>query len=197
MDLELPERLHGTRDLLTRSLVTHPHEKAPAMPADLAADLMARFQPQQAEKQASPSPTWFQRACNFLATPAFGAVAAAVVVIGIAMPMLSGPGSKTAETFRGGDTAYTAASAVRIVLVGENSGQRTALEASGDFESSSFVDSSSVSAIEDVPGPKVIIDFPAGMIRGLSDKGTLMYQTAIPEDAVDLAPAVADVVSRL
>lgn len=198
MQLELPERLLVTRDVLTRCLPTHAAEKAPAMPVGLAADLAGRFAPKAAIRNESACISWVDKVKNFLATPGFGAVAAAVVVLAAAVPMFS-QGDRTApkESFRGGESMVVPADQVRIYFLGDNAAARAAVESSGNFESSALTDAASSEAVQAAPGSKVLVDFSAGMITAFGADGEVLSQKVLPTDTAKVADAIAKVVAGL
>jgi hypothetical protein len=188
MDPDLPERLLPTRDLLGRSLMLHPREQAPAMPAGLAADLALRFAPGAIEKPSPPGIPLMEKVRTWLSTPGFGLAAAAVVVVGIAIPMISTPDR---EIFRGA-AQQAGTDMVRIAFIGEEAKIETAIKSSGNFEAFAFA----VGA-ESLPGPKVVIDFRAGVISAVDRDGQTVHSKPIPADAKDAPDAVADAISRL
>lgn len=190
MDLDLPSHLHSTRDLLMRSLVMHP-EQAPAMPAGLASDLSARFSPRPATAAPVKPVAWLDKVRHFLATPAFGMAAAAVVVMGIAAPMVSGPSSER-ETFRG-QAAVASADAVGIVFVGNNPEVVSAIRASGDFEASAITTLENEAA---PAGPAVIVDFSQGTVSSIARDGSTLHREDLPADASGVAAAIASALSR-
>jgi hypothetical protein len=195
MHLELPEHLHSTRDLLLRSLPAHPLEEAPAMPAGLAEELMARFVPKTIIMPVVEGASLLGKLRAFLATPAFGVTAAAVVILGVAAPMVSQPTAQ--ETFRGADSSAVAGGAVTILFVGTNRAVQSAVENSGNFEPSAFRSAVDLSSVQDVAGAKVLIDFNTGKIQAIDATGAETYSASIPAEAEKVAGAVADAVSRL
>ena len=198
MHLELPERLFVTRDVLTRSLPTHPAEKAPAMPAGLAAELAGRFVPEGALRQDSACVSWLDKVKSFLATPGFGAVAAAVVVLGVAVPIFSqGDRAAPQESFRGGQTMAAPGEQVRIFFVGDNAAVRSAVESSGNFEASALANAASVEAVKTEKGPKVLVDLNAGVITSFSSEGEVLSQKMLPAEAGKVADAIARMVAGL
>jgi hypothetical protein len=191
MDLDLPSNLHSTRDLLMRSLVMHP-EQAPAMPAGLAADLSARFAPREiAAPQVAPV-SWFEKVRGFLSTPVFGVAAAAVVVMGVAVPMISAPADRGSEVFRGQPAALSA-DTVRIVFIGQDAGMVSQIKASGDFEATAISTSESAAT---VTGPAVIVDFTAGSLSAVDADGTLLHRTDLSGDASEVSASIASALSR-
>lgn len=195
MDLELPAHLHATRDLLTRSLVSH-SERAPAMPAGLAADLKARFEPRRAPAQAASTRSWAFSLRSLFATPAFGAVAAAVLVLGTAIPLLQGPADTPSETFRGAAAVAPEAS-VQVIFIGEDTGDRAAVEASGNFESASLLSAENIEAALELAGPKVLVDFTARTITAYDAAGNAVHDEAMPASSSQLGDAIAKAVTRL
>jgi hypothetical protein len=197
MHLELPERLLVTRDVLTRSLPTHPLEKAPAMPAGLVADLSGRFAPQAALRHESARLSWFDKVRGFLASPGFGAVAAAVVVLGVAIPMFSAGDRGTQETFRGGETMVAPGEQLRIFFVGENGAARSAVESSGTFEASALTEAENAAAAMSAKGPKVIVDFSAGHVMAFDAQGVEVSRSTLPVEAKQVPGMIAKAVSTL
>ena len=187
MDPDLPERLLPARDLLSRSLVLHPWELAPAMPSGLAADLVARF----AQRTAEPAfrrISLTERFRNWLASPGFGLTAAAAVVIGVAIPMLSAPD----EMFRGDEPTSASTDTVKIAFIGEDADVAAAIKSSGNFEPFAFAaDAASL------PGPKVVIDFHTGTVSAVNASGTTIHSSQLPTEVKRAPDAVADAVSRL
>ena len=191
MDLQLPANLHATRDLLMRSLATH-HEQAPPMPAGLASDLSARFAPRVMKTVVSAPLSWSEKVRTFLGTPAFGAVAAAVVILGVVAPTLSGP---SPETFRG-DLPVVQAPAVRIIFTGDSPETRAAVEASATFESSSLSSMDSKAAASQ-SGPKVIVNLTTATITAIDRDGATLYRSAVPSEPGKVADAIALAVQSL
>lgn len=191
MDPDLPERLHSTRDLLTRSLVLHPREQAPAMPAGLAADLTARFAAGPAIRATATPARWMEKVRTFLAAPGFGLAAAAVVVVGVTVPMLTAPDVSPAETFRG-DNGTRRNDTVRIAFVGENPKVEAAVKSSGNFEPLAFI-----ADADSLPGPKVVIHFREGTVTAFDATGTAVHTAVLPAKPSDVAGVLADAISRL
>lgn len=191
MDLQLPADLHATRDLLMRSLATH-REQAPPIPAGLAHDLSAHFAPRTLKTVVTAPLSWSEKVRAFLSTPAFGAVAAAVVVVGVAAPILSRP---SAETFRG-ELPVVQAPAVRIIFIGNAPEVRTAVEASATFESASLSSMDSQAAASK-PGPKVIVNLTSSTIIAIDRDGATLYRSAVPTDSGKVADAIALAVQAL
>jgi len=197
MHLELPERLLPARDVLTRSLPGHPLEKAPAIPPDLAAELAARFVRRTTPWQEEIPRPWRARVRSLLATPGFGAVAAAVVVLGVALPMfVSGP-EEARETFRGGGGPALPAEQVRIYLVGENAAIRAAIENSAIFEASALVTGPRADAASAAAGPKVIVDFTTDTVTAFDAGGRETGRDKLPAEAKEVPAALMKTVATL
>jgi hypothetical protein len=186
MDLELPENLRATRDLLTRSLIMH-REQAPAIPAGLARDLADRFATAAADPQPMPV-SWLEKVRGFFGTPAFGAVAAAVLVLGVA--------SYPAESFRG-SLSSAAGGETRVLFVGNNPEVLASVKASGIFEPSALHAVEGMVAAGVIPGPKVVVDFTSGTITAIDHKGTTLDHSSLPANSTEVAAAIAAALSRL
>ncbi|WP_367873885.1 hypothetical protein [Luteolibacter sp. Populi] len=191
--MDLPPHLHSTRNLLMRSLPAHGQEQAPPMPAGLADDLLARFAPKSVVIARPVS--LFGKARTFLATPGFGLAATAVVLLGIGVPMLSGPSRQ--ETFRGANLAGAASEGPGICFVGRNAALQSAIEKSGSFEISAFRSASNRETALALSGSKVVVDFTTDTITAYDAEGNEVHSAKIPDQEVRVAGAVADAVSRL
>lgn len=165
------------------------------MPADLAADLMARFAPRPVVGAQAPSVSWTGKIRTLFATPRFGMIAATAVVIGVAIPMLTHPDAGLPETFRGGGPAAVPAQGVRIVVVGGEPRAAADLRSSGNFEVSAISTEATTATASTIAGPKVVVDFTAGTITAVDSYGTTVHQAEIPSS--DVSAAVADAISRL
>jgi hypothetical protein len=196
MQLELPDRLHATRDLLMRSLIPQSGEPAPSMPASLALDLADRFAPRSPLVPVSATLSWLQRARHFLASPAFGAVAAAVVLLGAALPLLQRPVSLPKDSLRGA-AGEVAAETVRILFIGDHPAAREAVVASGMFEPDAISSIARDTDAEALPGPKVLVDLATSTITAIDRDGATIHRVAVPSSAANLADAIAFAVSTL
>lgn len=198
MDFELPAHLHATRDLLTRSLVSHP-ERAPAIPRGLVADLSASLENRRAPSLVTVTRTrsWTSQLRRWFATPAFGAMAAAVLIVGTALPLMDGrSSSSSSETFRG-DHGATTAPTTRIIFIGGEASDRAAIESAGLFEAASLLSVESIESAREIDGPKVIVDFTARSITAFDAGGTVASEEAMPDSSSQLGNSIAKAVSRL
>ncbi len=194
MNPELPSHLHSTRDLLLGSLRIHPEDQASAMPADLLADLTSRFEVPAPAAVQTPSLSWFAKIQSFVARPAFGVAALAVVILGLALPSMMAP-APVATGFRGAATAVAPSESVRILLVQAPADIVSSLENSGDFETGAIASVSSIPA--DSSAARVIVNFETSEISAISADGTVISTDALPADPVALSAAIATAVSRL
>ncbi|MCW1884260.1 hypothetical protein OKA04_05920 [Luteolibacter flavescens] len=189
MDPDLPERLLPARDILSRSLVLHPQDLAPAMPSGLAEDLAARFAAPPIHDTTPASPGLMERLRNWMASPGFGVAAAAVVVVGVAVPMIWAPD----EMFRGTDKQVAMPTdMVKIAFVGQNPRLEMALKSSGHFEPLAFENDA-----DSVPAPKVVIDFNTGTVSSVNREGATVYTSPLPANIKDAPTIVSDAISRI
>ena len=195
MNSDLPSHLHSTRDLLMGSLRLHPEDQPSAMPADLLADLTDRFEAPAPAAVRTPSLSWFAKIQSFVARPAFGVAALAVVILGLALPSMMAP-APVATGFRGAATAVAPSESVRILLVQAPADIVSSLENSGDFETAAISAVSSLPAA-DSSSARVIVNFETSEISAISADGTVISTDALPADPVALSAAIATAVSRL
>ena len=196
MPLELPERLHATRDLLMRSLIPTHAEQAPEMPTSLALDLTDRFAPRRPTAPDTRSLSWLQKARHFLATPTFGAVAAAIALLGAALPLLQNHAALPGESLRGTHGAL-ANEAIPILFVGQHPDVLQTVLDSGLFEASNLSSASSLAEAEARPGAKVIVDLSTSTITAITKENATVQRVAVPTSPDNLADAIAFAVSSL
>lgn len=196
MKLELPPHLESTRLMLQGSLRLRPSEPVPAMPAGLFDDLTRRFASQKIVIEPKRRLRWAERLRGMLASPTFGLAAAAVMVFGVVTPFLnrssdaSGP-----DAFRG--TAGSVSAPAMIVLVDGPAELENTLGGSGQFEAGSLLSVRDLAAVEEIAGPKVILDFASATIQVVSESGETVHSGTMPESIADLTLAVADALTRL
>lgn len=189
MNIELPEHLKATADLLSKSLHLHPQDKAPAVPESLVSDLATEFVP------ASPTQTkvsWISKIHDLVATPGFGLAAAALLVIGFLAPSLTNPSqnSESAETFRGANVAYSASDA-SIVLITDNSETRQLLEESGLFDMSAVIETSDPLVAATLQKAKLLVDVKGGAIVGYNKDSREVVADKLPSDRSKVAERIA------
>ena len=178
---ELPEHLRPVRDALMQTAHGSEPEDFPEASDELLDDLEEKLRGRIPQRMAKPAVPWHQRVLSFLATPAFGAVAALVVILFFAVPRFTG-----SDRFR--DPSEGSGSAARIVLVGADQATSDALSGDGLMDPSSVVRVDDASEAELVEPPKLVIDFKAGTLRQVRADGTVVDST-LPEDS-DLLPGV-------
>jgi hypothetical protein len=194
MNLELPQDLQSTRDMLAGSLQMHASEKAPSLPGDLFEDMFQRFSQAPSVATAVESRTWFAAIQSFISRPAFGVAAFAVVVIGLALPNMMSPTVANAG-FRGAVPVETATGNVRIVLIKAPSDIQKLIESSGDFEKG-VISSVEMTAGADT-GARVLVDFGAYTITAIDANGEAIHAATLPGDSNEISSAIALAVSKL
>ena len=193
MNIELPQHLQATADLLSGSLQRHSQDTAPPIPRGLADDLSSRFAP------ASPAPavqsskvSWFEKARSFVATPAFGLAAAAMVVLGFFTPALMTPaqvGTPT-ESFRGSHVVHTSSNA-SIVLITDNSETRRLLEESGLFDMSIVIETSDPLVAATISTAKLLVDVKGGAMVAYNAESREVLADHLPDDPSRIAERIA------
>lgn len=186
---ELPDHLRPTANLLSASLCLRSNEKAPAIPADLLADLTARFSATPMVQAAPQKHSWFQAARSFVSRPAFGICSAAAVVAIIAVPSLIKEDDST--VFRGDVTIQTDIDAASIILVGAPEGTREMLQSNGYFDSTALTGQTASSA-----SAKVVVDYNSSLILAIDSQGKTIFSTEIPANDDELADAIATALSN-
>lgn len=195
MNHELPQNLTATRDLLAGSLQLHATERAPEVPADLLNDLVRRFNAEPVTRAAVQSRSWFEAVQSFIARPAFGMAALAIVVLGVSLPQLIDSNSSPATgSFRGAVDTTPARPSVRIFLIQSPDGYQQALESLGDFESDMI---SAVSSSDSITGPRILVDFVALTITAVNASDEKIHTAPLPMGAEEISAAIATAISRL
>ncbi len=194
MNPDLPESLHSTRDLLAGSLQMRASDHVSSMPGELFDDLAMRFNQAPAAPVVLPSLSWFEKVQSFIARPAFGVAAFAIVIIGLALPGMIRP-AQTGSGFRGVATVSPSGEMVHIFLIKAPSSVLRELENSGDFEKGA------ITALENlndtIGGAHVLVNFETSEITVVNADGEATFKTSLPEDPSGLSPAIASAVSRL
>lgn len=174
----------------------HASEQAPALPGDLLNDLSRRFNTAPALVPTSHTRSWFATLQSFVARPAFGVAALAVVVLGISLPGMIKPESKIpGGGFRGTVSNTPAALDIHIVLIQAPTGFQKALEDEGDFESG--VITSTRSSEVTTTGPRILVDFTTSTITAINASDEKIHIGSLPVDPADISSAIAAAVSRL
>ena len=192
MNHDLPKNLESTRNLLAGSLQLHSSEQAPALPGDLLNDLASRFSATPAAAAPLQQRSWLARIQSFIARPAFGMAAVALVVLGVSVPSLMD--SAPAGGFRGKVSGTAESPEIRIVLLSPPTGFQSSLVAAGDFESSMI---SSTTTGDGLTGRRILVDFSTATITALNASDEKIHTAPLPKDAEEISAAIAAAVSRL
>ena len=198
MELNIPDHLETTRNILAGSLRFRSDEAPPSIPQDLLSDLTHRFTPTHRIIVEPPkhSVSILERAMRFFSTPAMGATALIALVLSFAATSLV---PEQAETTRGGYAidSSLAKSPTSILLAGGPYDIVSALGSIGDLEVNSLIQVESMAATSDIAGAKVIVDFKGGAILSLNSSGETVSSAEIPADLGDLSMAIVQAVSQL
>jgi len=193
MKRELPENLHSTCDLLAGSLQMRSSDQASQMPGELFDDLALRFNRVPAKAASAPSVSWFEKLQSFIARPAFGVAAFAMIILALTLPSMMSP--TQGSGFRGANPISPTSEAVHIVLIHAPSEILRDLENSGDFEKGAI---SAVERVDDtLQGARVMVNFETSEITVVNGNGETTFTTSLPEDPNGLSSAIASAVSRL
>jgi hypothetical protein len=193
MNHNLPKNLEPTRDLLAGSLQLHASEQAPALPGDLLDDLASRFSTTPATAAPVRQRSWLAKVQSFIARPAFGMAALALVILGISVPRMI-DSTRPTGGFRGSISPTAEAHNIRIILIQSPAGFQQALANVGDFESSMI---SSATSSDSITGPRILVDFATSTIIALNASDEQIHTAPLPKDAEEISAAIATAVSRL
>ncbi|MEY3896387.1 MAG: hypothetical protein RLZZ214_1907 [Verrucomicrobiota bacterium] len=193
MNLDLPPNLESTRSLLAGSLQLHATEQAPAVPADLLNDLVRRFNSAPVAAATIQPRTWFEAVQAFIARPAFGMAALAIVILGISVPrMIDSTSTASSGGFRGTVSPTAETRNIRIVLIQSPTGFQQSL--ARDIEGGMI---SSAASSESITGPRVLVDFVTSTITAVNAADEKVHTAPLPTDAEEISAAIATAVSRL
>jgi hypothetical protein len=191
MNIELPEHLKSTADLLSKSLHFHPLDTAPAIPDELVSDLSRKFSHAQPSDSAQNSKnSLFAKLGSFLATPGFGLAAAAILILGFIAPALMTQNTESKETFRGANVTY-AASKASIILITDNSETLKNLEDSGLFDMSIVIETTDPLFAASIQGAKLLVDVRGGAIVGYDADSREVLSDELPDDRSKIAEQIA------
>lgn len=189
MNLDLPSHLHATRDLLAGSLRLHATEQAPPVPADLLDDLCRRFNSAPIAAVAVPPRSWFETVQSFIARPAFGMAALAIVILGISIPRMI----DSTPSFRGGNPPADSSN-IRIILIQAPADLQQALADAGEIEGGRI---SSATSSEGITGARILVDFVTSTITALNASNETVHTAPLPKNTEEITVAIATAVSRL
>jgi hypothetical protein len=191
MNIELPKTLQPTADLLASSLRPHLRDTAPPIPQSLIQDLVPSLA--ATETAATAKISWFEKARSFVATPAFGLAAAAMVVLGFFAPALISPLSNDApnENFRGKAHLVHTSSDAAIVLITDNSDIRVLLEESGLFDMTSVIETSDPLVAATISTAKLLVDVKGGAMVAYNAESREVLADQLPEDRDRIAERIA------
>jgi hypothetical protein len=190
MNIELPEHLKATADLLSRSLHLHSQDRAPAVPKSLVNDLTSLAAPIRAPRSRV---SWITKIQSLVTTPGFGLAATALLVIGLFAPaMMTSQPQETAsqETFRGANVTYSQSNAA-IVLLTDNSETRQLMEESGLFDMSVVVETSDPMVAAELQSAKLLVDVKGGAIVGYNAQSREVLADQLPAESTKIAERIA------
>jgi len=191
MNLDLPAKLESTRCLLAGSLQLHATEQAPAVPVDLLNDLTRRFNTAPVAAATLQPRSWFAAVQSFIARPAFGVAALAIVILGISLPrMIDSTPTRSSGGFRGTVSPTQENRNIRIILIQAPAGFEQTL--AGEIESSMI---SSATSSENITGLRVLVDFVTSTITALNASDEMVHTAPLPKDAEEISAAIAKAVS--
>lgn len=187
----IPDHLKPVRQILMDSAHGPTDDEAPPPSGDLLDDLeksLAAPLTSQPKSEAA-SPSFFERVRSLFATPAFGLVAALIVVLFVAVPLL-----QNGHTFRkgGGATSESAP----VVLVGIDDKAYDKLATDGLFDPQALLRLDTRAEADAIASPKIIVDFEEGMLRAYDAGGNDFYRHVIKTDS-SLPSDIARALSKL
>ncbi len=193
MNDDLPDRLKPVRDLLMDSADGPGSDPVPPPPGDLIDELEKKLAPATTSTPAPEKPSALGRILHFLTSPGFAVAAAAVIVLFLAGPLITG-GDKPEEGFR--DGAPPVADGPKVVLLGVDDETYEQL-ASGDlFDARALVRVATGEEADAVASPKVVVDLIEGRLRAYDAGGNDFYRHAIKLES-SLPTDIARALSKL
>jgi hypothetical protein len=196
MNLDLPQNLHSTRDLLMASLRPSSNEHAPALPKGLLEDLTRSVAHQSASVRQGQFAGFLSSVRAMFASPAFGGAAAAIAILAVASSVALRPAdSQPTDTFRGA-ASYSSADSIQVILVGAPNGMMRSLESGTDFENGIFSAASSAESVQTIEGPRVIVDFVSKTITGIRSDGETFYHTELPASTSGISLEISSALTR-
>lgn len=187
----IPEHLKPVRQILMDSAQGAPDDEAPPPSGDLLDDLEKSLGGPATSQTAMPAalPSIFERVRSLFATPAFGLVAALVVVLFVALPLFQG-----SHGFRNGGDTETAGA--RVILVGISDESFETLSNNGLFDPQALVRLDHRTDADAMESPKIIVDFEEGMLRAFDAGGNDFYRHHLKVDS-SLPGDIARALSKL
>ena len=189
MKEELPAHLTQIRDILMQSAGGTAEDEAPRPPSDLLDDLERALMDEKPVEVAKPAEaSLFEKLRSLFATPAFGGVAALIVVLFVAVPMLNPGGEK--EVVRGGIDSE----ALNIILVDGDDEAFQALSSAKNIDAESLIKVASEEKAAKIGSPKIVVI--GNSLKAYDGEGNEVYSQEIA-DASELGSAVAMAMGEL
>lgn len=196
MNLDLPQNLHSTRDLLMASMQPPSNEHAPALPKGLLEDLTRSVAHRSASAHQGQVAGFLTRLRTMLASPAFGCAAAVIAILTVASTVALRPAdSQPTDTFRGA-ASYSPADSTQVILVGAPEGMMRHLVSATNFEDGLFATANSTEATQTIEGPRVIVDFVSETITSISSDGETLYRAELPASTSGISLAICSALTR-
>ena len=189
MSEELPDHLKPVREILMDSANGPADDEAPGAPSDLLDDLEESLLGTTAQPVEAAPPSFFEKVRALFATPAFGVVAALVVVLFIAVPMLKRDDPGGFRNTNGGST-----DGPQVVLVGIEDSAFEQLTASELFDERALVRTDDPDTVE---APKLVLDFSEQSLVVIGRDGSEVLRESLPEDPAALPGAIAQALSKV
>lgn len=190
MNIELPNHLRATTELLAGSFKGRSLEQAPSIPRGLLEDLTRSHKPHAASAARTKSP--LSRIWELFAAPSFGRPAMALGAVALASILFFGaPGSeRKTETYRGTQQIQTGGVAT-LVLITDDAGFRSLLEESGMFEMESVIQTTDPLVACSVATSKLIVDVRSGNMVGYDAESREVLSDELPDDRTRVAERIA------
>lgn len=187
MSEELPDHLKPIRDILMDSANGPDGDDAPGAPEDLLDDLERSLTGTKVVPTPVLQPGFFEKLRSLIATPAFGTVAALVVVLFVAVPLFKGGHGfrNTGEENR--DTAP-------IVLLGFDDEAYQRLVSNKLFDPRGLMRVSTQEQADAITSPKIVIDLENSILKAYDAGGNDFYRAPLKSEATlptDIANALA------
>ncbi|MEM9236685.1 MAG: hypothetical protein AAGB14_07890 [Verrucomicrobiota bacterium] len=185
MNDPLPNRLKPVREILMDSAHGPADDEPPMPPDDLLDDLEEKLAGTTPHRASPAKPSFFERVRRAFATPAFGVVAALVVVLFIAVPLVNPGGFRST----GGEVS----DGPSVILLGIDDTTYAAVQANASFDANALKRVATAVEAEAIPAPKIIADFAQERVRAIDAAGNQVHDQPFSGDGIlsDIAPALS------
>ncbi len=189
MSEELPDHLKPIREILMDSANGPEVDEVPGAPDDLLDELEKSLTGTKTAPVPVAKPGFFEKLRSLIATPAFGGVAALVVVVFFAVPLF-----KDGHSFR--NTGEENRDTARVVLLGFDDEAYKRLVSDELIDPRGLMRVSTQEEADAITSPKVVVDLGNSTLKAYDAGGNGFYRHSL-KSGITLPKDIARALAKL